>query len=93
MKFLARAVIVMTILAFIQTADAQSRSKILDATDPERIAAAIQNLGYKARLEKPADSNAAIFSSVGGTEFVIQFHTCENGFSDCRVLLRRPGQC
>lgn len=91
MNFLVRAVIVVMAFAIFQAAEAQSRSKLLDATDPERIADAIRDLGYRAKLETEDDSNAAIYSSVGGTEFVIQFLSCDDGVKECRVLLFRAG--
>lgn len=88
---LVRTLVLIATLMLMQAADAQSRSKLLDATDPERIAATIQDLGYRARLEIEDDKNTTIYSSVGGTEFVIQFLSCDNGFAECKVLLFKVG--
>ena len=48
-------------------------------------------MGYRARLVIEEDSYPTIISSVGGTEFVIQFQTCEDVYSKCRVLLFKVG--
>lgn len=91
MNIVARIVAIVTVLAFSQVVDAQTRSKIIDATDPEQIAATIRDLGYKARTDMEDDAYPAVFSSVGGTDFAIQFQTCDNGYSECRVLLFKVG--
>lgn len=91
MPLLLRAIVFGALVTTLNVAEAQTRSKLLDATDPERIASTIQDLGYRARLETADDANPVIFSSVGGTEFAIYFNTCDNGFTQCRVLLFKAG--
>lgn len=88
---LARVLVVIVSLFLFQSADAQNRSKLIDATDPERIADTIRELGYRARLEASDDASASIFSSVGGTEFVIQFLGCDDDNENCGVLLFKAG--
>ena len=91
MKLFARFSIVIAALTLGLATYAQDKSDILDATDPKRIAEAIQDLGYRAKLEVDSDDTATILSSVGGTEFIIQFLACDNGNLDCRVLLFKVG--
>lgn len=62
----------------------------VDATDPAELVSIIQELGYRGVLEVDDAGDPMIRSSVGGTEFTILFHGCEDG-NECRSLLFRVG--
>lgn len=63
---------------------------MIDATDPERIAAAIRELGYRASLDADNVGDPMIRSSAGGTDFLLYFFGCEDA-RDCTLLLFKAG--
>lgn len=90
-QLFVRVLVIAVSLVMFEAADAQSRSKLIDATDPERLAETIQDMGYRARLDVADDASPSIYSSVGGTEFVIQFLACDDDNANCGVLLFKAG--
>jgi hypothetical protein len=66
--------------------------EIVDATDPEKLVAVIQDLGYRARLDVDNLGDPVIQSSVGGTDFSILFFGCdEESHEQCKLLLFKVG--
>lgn len=64
----------------------------VSAANPDHLAAVIQDLGYRARLDVDDIGDPIIYSSVGGTDFSIQFYGCDDDTNDdCKVLLFRVG--
>lgn len=57
----------------------------LTAGDPAAIAAALQDFGYKAALEKDGNGDPKIRSGAAGSNFTIYFYGCTNG-ADCRSI-------
>jgi hypothetical protein len=68
-------------VAFGHSAQAQN----LLATDPARIARAMQDAGYRAELTKDNSGDPMIRSAAGGTNFTVLFYNCENN-RNCTTL-------
>lgn len=67
-------------------------AEILDASDPARLSAVIQDLGYRARLDVDNVGDPLIHSSVSGTDFAIIFYGCDEQTHDaCDFLLFKVG--
>jgi hypothetical protein len=67
-------------------------AELVDASEPETLVAIIQELGYRAKLETDGLGDPLIVSSVGGTEFSIQFYGCnELTHAACKLLLFKVG--
>jgi hypothetical protein len=49
------------------------------ASDPKSVVAALQDEGYKAKLETAADGDPKISSSAGGYNYTVHFYGCEKG--------------
>lgn len=62
----------------------------VDATDPAKLAAVIQQLGYRAVLDKDGVGDPLIRSAAAGVDFVIYFYGCENA-ARCRSVLFKVG--
>lgn len=62
----------------------------VDATDPEKLASLIRDLGYRATVEQDDAGDPMISSSAGGSDFHIYFYGCEGG-GQCRTLLFQVG--
>lgn len=58
----------------------------VDATDPEKLASLIRDLGYRATIEQDDVGDPMIRSSAGGIEFLIYFYGCDGG-ERCRTVL------
>lgn len=65
-------------------------AQLVDATDAERLATIIRDLGYRARLDTDGVGDPLIASSVGGTDFNIYFFGCTDGAA-CKSLLFKVG--
>lgn len=65
-------------------------AQTVDATDPAKLVAVIQDLGYRASLESDGIGDPMIGSSVGGVEFGIYFYGCTKGES-CKSVLFKVG--
>lgn len=65
-------------------------AQLVDASDPDRLVAIIQALGYRARLDTDRIGDPMIASSVGGTDFNIYFFGCKDG-GGCKSLLFKVG--
>lgn len=65
-------------------------AETVDATDPEKLVAVIQDLGYRASLGSDGIGDPMIGSSVGGVEFGIYFYGCTKG-ERCKSLLFTVG--
>lgn len=62
----------------------------VDATDPAELVAVIQDLGYRAMLDKDGVGDPLIRSSAGGVDFNIYFYGCDSG-ERCSWVLFRAG--
>lgn len=66
--------------------------ELVDAAEPETLVTIIQELGYRAKLDTDGRGDPLIVSSVGGTEFSIQFYGCnELTHAGCKLLLFKVG--
>lgn len=84
--------LVSTACLLIQSATAAELNKLVDATDPQRLAEIIQDLGYKAKLETDDAGDPVIRSAVGGSQFSVLFFNCNADSHDqCTLLLYRIG--
>ena len=63
---------------------------IVDATQPEKLASLIRDLGYRAAVEQDDAGDPMIRSSAGGSDFLIYFYGCEGG-KQCRTVLFQVG--
>lgn len=65
---------------------------LVDASDPQRLVELIQDMGYRAQLDKDEVGDPLITSSVGGTKFAIIFYGCDKDTNkDCDFLLYKVG--
>lgn len=77
------------ILAIAQISFAE---EIVDATSPKKLMAIIQDMGYRAKLDTDNVGDPVIESSVGGTDFFIQFFGCTSDRNDrCTLILFKVG--
>ena len=89
MRMLARICAATVAVALAQSSIAE---ELVDATNPERMASVIQELGYRAKLDVDDIGDPIIHSSVGGTNFVLQFFGCtEDNNDQCKLLLFKVG--
>lgn len=89
MRLLVTISALSVVMAAAPNADAE---EVADATDPERLASIIRDLGYRAKLETDGVGDPIIHSSVGGTDFSILFYGCaEDSHDQCQVLLYKVG--
>lgn len=56
---------------------------MVSASDPAGIAKAMQNLGYRATLEKDSEGDPIIRSAATGTNFSVWFYGCDDDNGDC----------
>lgn len=68
--------VVLMALGLLAALPAQAQVK---STDPQSIAKALQDAGYKAELAKDKDGDPIIRSGAQGYKFTIFFMTCEKG--------------
>ncbi len=61
------------------------RAQTVDAGDPDAIAAILQDLGYRAKVETTASGAPRIESSAGGKFFYIYFVGCNEG-RNCKAI-------
>lgn len=92
MRALAHISTAAIVMVLAQTSIAEELEELIDATDPERLVSVIQDLGYRAKLSVDDAGDPLILSSVGGTEFSLQFFGCsENKHDQCKLLMFRVG--
>lgn len=77
-------------LTFPVLAESVAATESVDATEPEKLASLIRDLGYRATVEKDNAGDPMISSSAGGVEFNIYFYGCEGG-ERCRSVLFQVG--
>ena len=58
---------------------------LICASDPQTVASAIQDLGYKARLGEDSYGDPMIESSASGYDFTVEFYGCREG-RNCQSL-------
>jgi len=63
---------------------------LIDATDPDRIAQAVRDFGYRAELDEDGDGDPLIRTTIEGLDTYIHFYGCRDG-SDCRQILFSAG--
>jgi hypothetical protein len=63
-------------------------AQMLDATDPQAIAAAVQEAGFRAVLTTDGLGDPMIESAAHGHNFVVQFFGCDSGIA-CKYLVFR----
>ena len=83
MRNFAGVGIVALLFAFAQTVIADDKSDLIDATDPEKLVAVIQDMGYRAKLDVDNIGDPVIFSSADGVEFAILFFGCNKKNVQC----------
>lgn len=86
MKQAARLTTLIACAAFGTPVHAES----VDATEPDKLASVIRDLGYRASVEQDDAGDPMIRSSAGGIEFGIVFYGCTDG-ERCRTLLFQVG--
>ena len=69
----------------------QGDSALVDATDPQRLVALMQEEGYRAELGVDGVGDPEITSATGGAAFHVQFYDCDDDNRNCRSLLFRSG--
>lgn len=89
MRTLAQISAATVAMALAQSSIAE---ELVDATNPERMVSVIQELGYRAKLDVDNIGDPIIHSSVGGTDFSLQFFGCtEDNNDQCKLLLFKVG--
>jgi hypothetical protein len=58
----------------------------INASDPEGLIQALQNIGYKATMDTADDGDPLIRSMADGTNFRIWFYGCDDANSNCTGL-------
>ena len=92
LRTLARISAATVVLALAQSSIAEELEELVDATNPEGMISIIQDLGYRAKLDVDNTGDPIIHSSVGGTEFSLQFFGCtEDNNDQCKMLLYKVG--
>ena len=64
-------------MALATTPAMAAEEKMLDLSNPETVAAAVKDAGYKAELKTNDKGEPFISSSTNGSEFTIEFYGCE----------------
>lgn len=67
---------------------AVTHAQMLDATEPQAIAAAVQAAGFRAALTTDRAGDPMIESAAHGRDFVVQFFGCDGGAA-CKYLVFR----
>ena len=76
--------------ALLLASPAVFAQKTIDATDPDRLADIIRDLGYRAVLSTDGVGDPMIETSVNGTDTTILFFGCTDN-EDCKTLLFKVG--
>jgi hypothetical protein len=63
-----------------------AHAQTVSAADPEGLAAALQDLGYRATIDSADDGDPLIRSMADGTNFRIWFYGCDDANSNCTGL-------
>lgn len=74
----------------LAAATSAAAAETVDATDPQRLASIIRDLGYRAMLTTDNTGDPMITTSVGGTDVSILFFGCVAN-ADCKTLLFKVG--
>jgi hypothetical protein len=69
----------------IATTPGAVQAQMVTAQNPQTVATALQNAGYKAELTKDATGDPLINSSSSGSDFSVYFYNCTKN-SDCRTV-------
>jgi len=92
MKKFARIGVAAMVIVVSQASFAQDSETLIDATDPEALVSVFQDLGYRAKLDVDSAGDPIIYSSVGGTDYALQFFGCSDDTNDqCTLLLFKVG--
>lgn len=75
----------MTMAALIVGAPAMAEDRVIDIRQPDVVAAAVREAGYKAELKTDKDGEPLITSAANGSTFTIYFYGCTKG-KDCGSL-------
>ena len=62
------------------------QAQSVNASDPDGLMAALQDLGYKATMDSSDDGDPLIRSMADGTNFRIWFYGCDDANSNCTGL-------
>jgi len=88
MAKLSRILTTLAAISLAQCSLADDSVEMLDATQPEKIAAVMQDLGYRSKLEIADEGDPVIRSGVGGSSFSIHFYGCSEENNDqCTILM------
>ncbi|MGR3723246.1 YbjN domain-containing protein [Abyssibius alkaniclasticus] len=56
------------------------------AADPQGMVAALQELGYRATLDRSSNGRPFIESSANGVGYRMWFYSCDDAFNNCRAI-------
>jgi len=87
-----KSIRILPVLIAVSFATAHAdESKLVDASDPKRIATLLQDEGYKAKIDVDEDGKITINSAANGADFQIYFQACSNGATECEILAFSAG--
>jgi hypothetical protein len=86
MSIILKAAAAACLMALAGTAGAQTVS----SQQPDSLVAALQNLGYRAQLEKDSSGDPRVRSSIEGVNYSFWFYGCTNG-ADCSLVIMSAG--
>jgi hypothetical protein len=72
--------------AALSIAASPVRAQMVDAADAPKLSAAMQEMGWLAKLGKDSEGDPKITSKVGGSEYQIQFYGCTD-HTGCKSIL------
>lgn len=76
--------------AFAALCGAEAAAQTVGASDPEGVAAALRDLGWRASHAVDAEGDPMVESSIEGVDYTIFFYGCEGG-RNCTALLFSAG--
>jgi Putative bacterial sensory transduction regulator len=80
-----RALIIAVLLTALSGAATHLYAQKVDASDPSQIAAILQDLGFRAKLDTTTSNTPRIESSSGGKFFYVYFVGCNEGIN-CKAI-------
>lgn len=80
-----RTLLIAVLLTVLSGAVTHSYAQKVEASDPEKIANILQDLGFRAKLETTSSNTPRIESSSGGKFFYIYFVGCKDG-ANCKAI-------
>lgn len=75
-----------TMLAAVLAIAAPALGQTIDATDASKVAKAMQDLGWQAKLSTDGDGDPLITSKVSRTEYRVTFYGCTRN-TDCQSIM------